>query len=189
MIEINLLPEELKPKEERISVEQLRKILLFILPAAFGLLVIVHLFLGGFLLLKSLQHKILNKKWTQLSSQFQKVNEWKRQYNISSQQIEQMDKMLAQRITISDKMQILSKVLPNGIWFNHLNLNNKEFNLKGSVVSMTKNQMHLLNLFLNRLKEDELFFKDFVRLELGHMSMRILGGFSIMDFILEGNLE
>ena len=49
--------------------------------------------------------------------------------------------------------------------------------------------MRLLNLFLSRLKEEELFFKDFSRLELGRVVMRLLFGFSIMDFTLEGNLK
>ena len=52
--------------------------------------------------------------------------------------------------------------------------------------------MSQLNLFLSQLKEDKLFFKDiekFDHLELGRMTMRKLGGFSIMDFSLEGDLQ
>jgi len=189
MIEINLLPEELRSKKESQIVAILPQLLCLILPAVFGLLVIIHLYLGGLFLVKTLQYKSLNKKWVQLEPQLRKVEEWKKQHKISSQQSEQMNRLLAQRITISDKMQVLTRALPKGIWFNHLNLKQKKFNLNGSVVSLKKDQMKLLNLFLSRLKEDKLFFKDFIRLELGRMRMRKLGGFSIMDFVMEGELK
>lgn len=187
MIEINLLPEEFRHKEERINI--LPQVLLYTLIATFGLFIILHLYLGSSLLIRSLQYKSLHKSWSLVSSQLFKVNEWKKQFNISSQQTEQMKRLLAERITISDKMQILAQALPNGIWFNHLNLKEKELNLKGSVVSLKKDQMSLLNIFLNHLKEDNVFFKDFKRLRLGNMNMRSLGGFSIMDFVLEGELK
>ena len=187
MIEINLLPEEFKYKKERLI--NLAGVLYYALPAFFGLLIIIHLYLGGLILFKTLQYKLLNKKLTQLSPQCQQVNEWKRKFKVSSQQTEQVNKLIAQRKTVSYKMQVLAQALPGGIWFNNLDLKQKEFNLRGSVVSSKKDQMGLLNIFLSRLKEDNLFFKDFTRLELGQMSMRTLGGYSIMDFILEGELK
>jgi Tfp pilus assembly protein PilN len=189
MIEINLLPEELKPKEENLTVLHLRQVLLFVLPAIFGLIVIAHLFLGALFLFKTFQYKSLDKRWMQFSSERQKVNNWKREYNVSSRYSEQMDKLISGRITVSDKMQALARVLPNGIWFNHLNFNQGKFKLRGSVVSLDKEQMRLLNVFLSQLKEDKIFFEDFVNLELGNVNMRTLGGFAIMDFVLEGDLK
>ena len=187
MIEINLLPEELKQRKARQIF--LPQALLKILPVACGLLVVIHIYLGGLFVFKTLQYKSMNKQWEQLKTQRQEVDAWKRGYNISSQQTGQINSLLTQRITISDKMQVLTKSLPNGIWFNHLNLNQKKFLLEGSVVSLKKDQMSLLNRFLDRLKEDNLFFKDFIRFEPARMSMRTLGGFSIMDFVLEGDLK
>jgi len=189
MIEINLLPEEFRQKKQRqIALPQAQTVV-YILAAVFGLLIIIHLFLGGLLLVKKIQNKSLDKKWTQLSPQLQEINEWKRQYKISSRQTEQMNRLLNQRITISDRMQALVSALPCGIWFNRLNLKDKKFSLRGSVVSLKADEMRLLNLFLNRLKEDKQFFKDFTRLELGRVVMRTLGGFSVMDFVLEGDLK
>lgn len=100
-----------------------------------------------------------------------------------------MKKLVAQRITVSDKMQTLMAALPNGIWFNRLSLQQGRFRLEGSIISLKKEEIKLLNLFLNRLKEDKQFFKDFTSLELERMSVRMLGGFSVMDFVLVGNLK
>jgi len=189
MIEINLLPEELRPKEEELIIIQIRQALIFILPLVFGLLIIIHLFLGGSLLYKKLQYRSLNKKWAQLEPRRKMAEAWQDQGRMSSKQFEDIYRLIDQRITISDKMQVLTEALPNGIWFNNLSFKQKEFYLEGSVVSLKKDQMSLLNLFLSRLKEDSSFFKDFVRLELGRMRMRRIGGFSVMDFVMEGNLK
>ena len=189
MIEINLLPEGFKPRKEKPIVAILPQLLCYILPAVFGLLVVIHLYLGILFIVRTQQDKLLNKRWTQLGLERQKVEEWKKQYAISSQQAEQVKKILAQRITVSDKMQVMIFALPNGVWFNRLNLKQKGFHLEGSVVSLQKDQMRLVNLFLKQLKEDKQFCKDFARLELGRMAMRTLGGFSIMDFVLEGDLK
>ena len=139
--------------------------------------------------MKSVQYKLMHKKWTQLRPQLQKAEEWKRQYKITSLQTEEINALLSKRITVSDKMQVLSQSLPNGVWFNNLNFKQKEFYLDGSVVSLNKKQMSLLNLFLSSLNNDKRFSKDFSRLELGRMRMRTFWGYSIMDFVLEGNLK
>lgn len=183
------MPEELKQRGEKLSITISPQLLCYILSATFGLIVIIHLFLGGLLLVKTVQYKSLDKKWAQLDSERQAVDEWRKQHRINSQQSGQMNELLARRITVWDKMQALSQALPNGVWFNQLNLKQGEFKLRGSAVSLNKNHMRLLNIFLSRLKEDRLFFKHFTRLELGSMSMRTRGGFSIMDFILEGDLK
>jgi Tfp pilus assembly protein PilN len=186
MIEINLLPEELKPKQEKLNILLLRQVLLMIIPAAIGLLIIIHLYLGGLFLFKTLQHKSLNRNWAQLEHQRERVSQWKSQYKVSSHQTEYVNKLLASRITISDKMQSLSEVLPKGVWFNRLNFKQQEIHLEGSVVSLNKEQMRLLNLFINQLKENYPFFKNTISVKLGRINMRTIGGFSVMDFVLEG---
>ena len=186
MIEINLLPEELKPKKENLNILLLRQVLLLIIPAAIGLLIIIHLYLGGLFLFKTLQYKSLNKNWAQLEDSREEVSQWKSQYKVSSGQTEYMNKLLAGRITVSDKMQALSEVLPKGVWFDRLNFNQQKIHLEGSVVSLDKEQMRLLNLFINQLKENYPFFKDTIPVKLGRINMRTLGGFSVMDFVLEG---
>ena len=185
MIEINLLPEELKPKKENLNILLLRQALLLIIPAALGLVIVVHLFLGGLFLFKTLQYKSLNKNWSELEHSRERVSQWKSQFKVSSHQTEYMNKLLAERITVSDKMQALSDALPKGVWFNRLNFNQQEIYLEGSVVSLDKEQMRLLNLFINQLKENYPFFKDTIPVKLGRINMRTIGGFSVMDFVLE----
>jgi len=187
MIEINLLPEELRPRQVKFIIPP--EIFLLIILSVFSLLVIIHLYLGARLLFKSLHYRSLNRQWVQLESQRKMADEWKQEHKVNSQHSEYVRGLISQRVTVSDKMQILSDALPKGIWFNRLSLKQKEFLLEGSVISLKKDQMSLLNLFLNFLNKDKRFSKDFVRLELGRMSMRTLGGYPVMDFVLEGGLK
>jgi Tfp pilus assembly protein PilN len=189
MIEINLLSEEFKPKSQSLDTRQLRQVLLIGVPVLFGLLLLIHLYLGCLLFIKSVQYRSMNKKWAQQSSPRRKVEAWKSECKISSQQSEEIERLLKQRITIADKMQVLAQALPGGIWFNQLTLEGKLFSLKGSVVSLQEDQMRLLNSFLGRLKKEAGFFDDFSRLETGRITMRSLAGLSIMNFILEGELK
>lgn len=188
MIEINLLPEQLRPKEED-KVTIVLRIILIIMPVFFVIIFLIHLYLGGLLLIKTLQYKTMDKQWMQLEPSRQKVIAWLRKYNVGSQGAEVINNLIAQRLTISDKLEKLVEALPNGVWFNTLTFKGEEFRIQGSVVSLKKEEVVLLNLFLKQLKQDEAFFKDFKNIELGRMSMRMLGGFSIMDFVLEGELK
>lgn len=190
MIEINLLPEGLGGKKVKAGplVPDMRAIV-FLVAALVGLLVIVHLFFAGQLIIRKLQLKTLDKRWAQSSPQLQEVNAWKREHKISREQSEYINSLLRQRIAISPKLQGLLSAGPTGLWFNRLSIKDKEFNLSGSVVSLQAEHMRLLTRFLNQLKEDERFFADFSRLELGRMLMRTLGGYSVMDFALEGSLK
>ncbi|MFH1678508.1 MAG: hypothetical protein ABH914_02685 [Candidatus Omnitrophota bacterium] len=189
MIEINLLPEEFKQQKKKQLFALQAQLLWYIAPLFLGLLIIAHLYFAGAFLFKTFQYKTLNNKWAQLGAQLQEVNEWKAQYKTSSQQAGKINKLLAQRVSVSDKMQVLVQTLLKGIWFNRLNFKNKQFNLTGTVVSLKKDHMRLLNIFLSQLKEDNHFFKDFLRLELGRVNMRLIGAYSIMDFVLEGDLR
>ncbi|MFC1658588.1 hypothetical protein ACFL1D_04285 [Candidatus Omnitrophota bacterium] len=187
MIKINLLPEEFRPKEVKYIIPP--ELFLMVVLSVFSLVVIVHLYFGGQLLFKSLQYKSLDKQWKLLESQREMADEWKNDYEFSSQQREQIGRLVSGRLTIYDKLEALSSSLPNGVWFNRLDFSQERFLLEGSVVSLKKDQMSLLNVFLKRLKEDKRFFTDFARLELGRMNMRLLGGYQVMNFVVEGDLK
>ena len=187
MIEINLLPEELKKAKGKPNI--LPQLLIYIVPAVFALLIIIHLYLGALYLFKSRQKSAVENEWSQLESKRQEVDRWKQQYNISNQYTQQIGQLLQARLTFAKKLESLSDNLPNGIWFNRLNVKDGKFRLEASVVSLKKEQLSLINDFLRALKKDEDFFKDFGILELGHMNVRAIGAFSVMDFVLSGELK
>jgi Tfp pilus assembly protein PilN len=189
MIEINLLPEELKTKAKKIAKStQLSQILYFI-PLAFGILIIIHIYLFGVFITKNITLGTLNNKWKTLQPQRKILEDFKKGYEGSSQDASIIKQLLAQRIFWSAKLNKLSLNLPKGVWFKEFVTTNKNFILKGSVVSLQKEEMDLINKFIDNLKKDRDFFKDFSNLELTSVQRKVIGGYDVADFILAGALK
>lgn len=188
MIEINLLPEELK-KTKKTKISFLKERLWYILPAIVGLLVITHLYFAFAILVKNIQYKSLNKKWLANRPSLERVEDWRKEHSLANQDAQYIMKIIQQRIIFSDKLKKLSEVLPSGIWFNQLSIKRKDFTLQGSIVSLKDDHMSLLRGFLEQLKKDKTFSSGFISLDLGPVRMREFKGYDIMDFILEGNLK
>ena len=65
-------------------------------------------------------------------------------------------------------------------------LDQKNMVLKGSVVSLQKEEFNLINGFIDSLKKDYGFIKDFNSLELSSIQRRVIVAYDIVDFILTG---
>jgi len=64
----------------------------------------------------------------------------------------------------------------------------QHFSEAGELISLQKEEMNLLNKFIDSLKKDNMFFKDFSALDLSSVQIRSLGGYDILDFSLTGIL-
>ena len=187
MIEINLLPEELRKKKIKINIPT--EGLWIIVPSVIGIFVFVHLLLATLVLVKNIQYKSLNKRWLSSSSSKQEVDSWKREFNLVSQDTRTISNLTQQRLVYSGKLKIMSDVLPSGIWFTRLSVQKKSLILEGSIVSLEADHMSTLRDYIEKLKNNPDFFSDFRSLKLGPVRMREFKGYQIMDFILEGILK
>ncbi len=177
MLEINLLPEELQKKNKATGIET--EYFLFIGKWLIAIFVVIHIILGGVWLFKTMQLKILNYNWLKLEPERKKLAELKGSAGSSAQA-----RLASQRISWSEKLNKLSEHLPSGIWFNSFSLSAKELSLMCSVISLSKEEMLLINQFLSNLKKDALFSDDFTNVELGKMTRKMYGSYEILDFVL-----
>lgn len=187
MIEINLLPDELKlrTKKETKALDA-RKILYFI-PLVFAVLLIAHIYLAGILIFRNYQLNTLSHKWREFEPQRKSMEEFQKGTSQLSGNIQQL---AAKQVNWSDKLSRLILYLPSGVWFNELSFSaGKDFILKGSVVSLQKEEIVLINKFMASLRTDADFFKDFSKLELSSVQRRKIGGYDIIDFVLTGGLK
>lgn len=187
MIEINLLPQELKTKAKKFGIDS-KSILYFIL-LAFGIIIFVHIYLFAVTVAKNCQLRLLNNKWEKLEPQRKILGNFKNKYEVLSADAETIQQLITQRINCSEKLNKLSINLPSGVWFNELAISSRDFTLKGSVVSLQKEEMVLINKFMNNLKNDAGFLKDFNNLELSSIKRVTVSSYDIVDFILAGNLK
>ena len=184
MIEINLLPEELKIKKEKAAKAIKSRQVLYFIPLIFIILIIIHIYLLSLLIVKNFQLSALNNKWQQLQPQKKKLEDFKGEYQTLSQDDNAIKQFTSQRIIWSAKLNKLSLNLPSGTWFREMSVSGKVLTLRGSVVALQKEEMDLINKFIDNLKKDRDFFKDFNNLELTSVQRKIIGGYDVTDFIL-----
>ncbi|MCM8795182.1 MAG: PilN domain-containing protein [Candidatus Omnitrophica bacterium] len=189
MIKINLLPEEFIPKPQKIVFKPNSKHILYVVAFIFGIMVFIHIYLIAVFIFKNTQLNALNSKWQTLAAQRKMVEDFKKEYEVLSTETISLQQLDSLRINWAEKLNKLSLLLPHGVWLNELSLKEKNFILKGSVISLQKEELTLINKFMNNLKTDLAFFKHFVSLELGPLQRKTLGGYDIVDFVLQAKLK
>lgn len=189
MIEINLLPKELKPKARKITFTLEPEQALYLAVFIFGLLVFIHLILAAVFIAKSNRLTALNNKWRALEPQRTALEKAKKEYELFSQDTKYLKELSGKRISWSEKLNRLSLDLPGGVWFNELSASLKDFTLKCSALSLKKEEMLLINKFIEKLKNDSIFFEDFKAIELSSAQIRMVAGYDITDFTLAGSLK
>jgi len=187
MIEINLLPQELRVTHKKEAVDL--KSTPYIIGVIFGILILIHIFLVFTFLVKGYLFQQLENKWKALEPDRRLLENLKREYATATLDTKLIQEIMAQRINWAEKLNKLSLCLPSGVWFDEISFLNKAFTLKGSVVSLQKEEINLINNFDESLKKDNSFFASFSNLELGSMQRKTIGSYDVVDFILTGKLK
>jgi len=199
MIRINLLPEELKikakfksPEQEtvkKVSVLLQDKVFIYIIVSVLTLFILAHFYFVIISISKNSKLVSLNRKWLDSAAQKNELDEFNRQFSSGSQNISLLKELLARRILWAQKLNALSLDLPSGVWFNSIVINDKNITIQGSVISLQKQEVSLINKLLENLKADTGFSKNFFSLELSNVQKRVSGGYDISDFTLTGVLK
>ncbi|MDI6605880.1 MAG: PilN domain-containing protein [Candidatus Omnitrophota bacterium] len=191
MIEINLLPAELKVQKKQNSpaaVRDLRRFL-YIIPAIIALIIILHIYLAVLMIGKNNLLHNLSKKWEAAAPQRKELEDFNKKYAAMSEDIEAIRGLGEKRIEWAQKLDRLSLDLPAGIWFRTLVLKPGQFSLEGSVISLQKEEINQIKEFIENLKKDDYFFKEFDNLELSSVERRVLGSYDIIDFVLSAKAK
>ncbi len=191
MIEINLLPQELKSKAKgkKAGFGIQAKYFLYLLPAVLIILICTHLYLAVLNIFNSIQLSTLNKQWQELEPQRKALEASTKEQAVLSQDVQELQQLTKNRINWSQKLNKLSLLLPSGVWFSEISLSSREFTLQGSVVSLQKEEVNLIKKLIDNLRNDADFFKDFNSLELGSVQKKTIGSYDVADFILTGKLK
>lgn len=187
MIEINLIPQELKVKTKKFGISP--DYFIYFVPLVFGVLICIHIYLSILSIIDGHKFRALNNKWQGLGSERKILEDFKNEHEVLSADVKITQQLISQRLNWSEKLNRLSLDLPSGIWFNEISFKSKDFLLMGSVVSLQKEEMNLINRLISSLKADTAFFKDFYSIELSSVQRRVIGGYDIVDFILVGRLK
>lgn len=199
MIEINLLPEELRAKTRIKNVEHETgakpvafsrdQLFIYAIPAILVLFILLHFCFAVIAISKNAKLVSLNRQWLNLASQKKAVDEFNSEFSSNLQDTSVLAQLNRQRILWSQKLNKLSLNLPSGVWFNEITINVKDIVIQGSVVSLQAEEVGLINKLLENLKSDSEFSKDIAFFELSNVQKRNVGGYEVADFILTGVLK
>jgi len=189
MIEINLQPEENKVKLKKEKADSKFKQLLLIIPAAVGLLLLVHILLTVALIFKGFKLRTLTNEIKTLEPQKKALEQANKEQALLSRDAILTQQLLTGRSSFAQKLNSLSLDLPGGVWFEEVSFEDKKIIIKGSVISLQKEEMGLINRFINALKADDAFTKNLDTLDLSSAKKRTVAGYDIVDFILIGKLK
>lgn len=191
MIEINLLPVELKVKVKKTIDAKLvpANRFLYIIYLLFGLLICAHIYLLIVNISSGLRLSSLVEKWEKLSPDWKRTQEYKKENEALSTDIKISRQLASQRVNYALKLNKISLFLPPGVWIEELVLNQKDLNVRGSTVSLAADEMTSINKFIEGLKNDAEFSRDFSSLELGAMQRKTVGSYDIVDFVLKGTVK
>ena len=189
MIEINLLPENLRPKAKKPGIDLEAKETLYLVPLVLGILVIVHVLISGVFIFQGLQLGILNSRWQKMESQRKALEIFRSETAHLSEDARALQEINAKAIKWAPKLNKLSLNLPSGVWFRSINLTGNLLDMRASVISLQESEMNLINQYINNLKKDSDFFLDFSKLDLDSVEKKAAGGYEIAEFSLAGILK
>jgi hypothetical protein len=183
MIEINLLPEDLKVKRQSSQPSPLDN-LVYLIPLILFVVVISHLYLGSVYITRSQVLAGLERRWKTLEPQRQEVLGMKSEINAESSDAQVVQGYMRLRVILAPKLNKLSLDLQPGIWFNDVTFGRSGLLVKASIVSLKMDEMDVINTFLNNLKNDKDFNADFSSVEIGAVQRRTVGSYDVVDFVL-----
>jgi Tfp pilus assembly protein PilN len=109
----------------------------------------VHILLFAVIMVRSSELYILNSKWKALASQRKALDQFKSEFAVISQDSKDINQLVAQRVNWSEKLNKLSLGLPGGVWFDEIAVSKNNFLLRGSVVSLQRQEMNLIKAFID----------------------------------------
>ncbi len=207
MIEINLLPEELKKakrvakrlKPSQAAIILKSKLKVFAI-GVFGFLIFIYVITTVAVVFQNYRIEKLSAKWEEIRPQSEKLNAVKTDLRIFNNKISSMNKMMSRRFSWSQKLNSLSDSVIPGIWLTKISIeeNAKRSNrpreislvsekvlaIKGSAVSMTNEATAIIGKFMKSLQRNEKFSVDFEKIELGSISNKKAADIDVKDFEL-----
>lgn len=205
MIEINLLPEELKRKRRK---RQLPKIPLIPTTIIFiSALIILQVFLSGVVFFGKKQLSSVEKEWQALAPKKRELDAIKKKISLTAKKTEAIENLMKERLSWSRILNEISNSMTPNVWLTELRYEEKsqaKQGSKGSKEIMAKVRSLVLSgaasgkgeeatayiaHFITSLKQNDKFFRDFEDIEVVSIKKSIMEGADVMNFTIVCRFE
>lgn len=196
MIEINLLPDNLKKKRSAKpsgtagGSAPFKADLVAMGSGAAVFLIAVHILLQIFIFIQYTGFKKVKGQWDKIAPQKQNVdriiNEL-RTLQSKGKSIEQLK--IGKDVLWSHKFNQISDSISRGVWLKKVMLRENAMLVEGSAVSKDKDGMINVHGFASALKNQKDFFKDFASFEVDSIQRHRVNNVEIVDFWIKAKLK
>lgn len=182
MIELNLLPEELKKKKKRIELPEIPFIPIGI--ALIVVLVVLQLLLSGWVATTRSQISSLEKTWQDLEPKKTKLEEIKKKISATGKKAQTIEYLIDRRMSWARLLNGLSDSVTSNIWLTNLSHNERTLTISGSASGKGEEATAYIARFIQSLKDNSGFFKNFNDVELVSIKQDSVADQNVMDFKL-----
>ncbi|MCX5687144.1 MAG: PilN domain-containing protein [Candidatus Omnitrophica bacterium] len=186
MIEINLLPEELRKKKSEFSFNfnmEAEKLKFWIIGGAVGILMLIFMMLFTVSFIRKIQIDSLLAREKDFSSKFSQVDSVNKEIAVLRAKMSALDQLTKRKFLWTEKLNQLSDLILPGIWFTHVYTDSENrLIIEGSVVSRSEEAMASVGKFMKNLKDDRQFFKDFKNIKLESVQRKNKEENDMVDF-------
>ncbi|MDP2920796.1 MAG: PilN domain-containing protein [Candidatus Omnitrophota bacterium] len=186
MIEINLLPEELRKRKTEPSLNlnmEVEKYKFWIIGGSAGFLVFLAaiLFLGS--IVRQAQINSLTAKEKNFAVKLGELDSINKEIGALKAKMGTLDQLTKRRFLWAEKLNQLSDLVLPGIWFTRVYTDGENrLIIEGSVISKSEEAMASVGKFMKNLKDSEIFFRDFKNIKLESVQRKNKEEMDIVDF-------
>ncbi len=194
MIDINVVPKQLRRKRKKTLFPggfQIPKEIIFGMGGGLVvLLIFVHIFLQVTIFVKLLQHQALKNEWNKILPSKENVDNVVGELRALQTQVDSIQKITNRKEVLwSQKLNIISDVLPRGVWLKKIALTEEMLFIEGSAIIQKNNQTINIHAFATSLKKDKNFMTQLGDLEVGSIQSRKIQQLDVDDFVFKAKIK
>ncbi len=195
MININLVPENLRKKRSR-AVNPLAamnlpmEVMVGLVGGLICLLILTHLGLWFMISQRSVEKKTLDGQMEGLLPYKQQTDAIAKELRILQGKKSAIEKMTsAPKILWAPKLNDISDSMPRGVWLGKISLEQGMFTINGSAVSKGSDEMMGVVDLASKLKDKKEFVKHLKSMEVGPIQRRKIESVEIADFSIMAKFQ
>ena len=185
MIEINLLPVEMRKKKiDYVKLNlQMGNFKLFIGGIVAGILILMILVLSMGSSVRKKQTLNLMAKEAVIAPKKSQIEIVNREVMVLNNKMEGVSELTKRNFLWAKKLNELSDLVLPGIWFTRIHTDlDQTFIIEGSVISKKEGAMAIVGKFIKSLRGHSSFFKDFSNIELKTVQRKNIDEKDVVDF-------
>jgi len=194
MIQINLVPVDLRKRRKSQFLFGKINIPLEVIIGCGGgllfLLVAVHAVIIFINVGKLAQHKALQMQREGMRAEKENVDSvvselrtFQSKYNVLK------EVTMEGELSWAQKLNFMSDILPRGMWFKKISLDNNMLFIEGSTIAQESNEIVSVSRLISSLKGNAEFMENFTELEFGSIQRRRIKNVEIADFVITMKLK